>query len=143
MAKYSSCIMFLLCICITVKSEVFYIRALPSPSDLDDNITLCQFVSNSSNYLKNETRLVFAPGNYTLESELIVENIHSFSISVDSCIPSSKVVVICVNSARIRFRNVSRVVVCGVDFDECAYFTVFFVLRVAMCCMVVIVGICA
>ena len=116
MVKYSSCIVFLLCICTTVKSEVYYFQ---SPSTENDNITLFQFVGNSSNYLTSETRLIFAPGNYTLESELLVEDIHSFSMSVDSCIPSSKVVIICVNNARIGFRNVSRVTVSAIDFDDC------------------------
>ena len=48
----------------------------------DNDLTLSQFVDNSSNYLTDDTTLMFSPGSYSLESELIVENIHSFILHV-------------------------------------------------------------
>ena len=84
----------------------------------DDDLSLSQFVDNSINYLTNDTRLIFLPGNYSLESNLLVENIHSFSMSTWS-IPSSKAVIICGPNARIEVRNVSIVTVSGSEFIEC------------------------
>ena len=49
---------------------------------IDNYLTLHQFVKNSTAYLANHTILIFLPGNHSFESDLIVENIKSFSISV-------------------------------------------------------------
>ena len=44
------------------------------------DLTLFQLINNFSDYLTNDTTLIFSSGNYSLESELLVENIHSFSM---------------------------------------------------------------
>ena len=62
-------------------------------------ISLSQFINNSSNYLIKDTRLIFSPGIYSLESELAVENVHSFCMSVWPG-SSSKVVITCGHNAR-------------------------------------------
>ena len=85
---------------------------------VDDDLSLSQFVNNSINYLTNDTRLIFLPGNYSLESNLLVENIHSFSMSAWT-IYSSKAVITCGPNARFEFRNVSIVTVSGLEFIEC------------------------
>ena len=85
---------------------------------MDDDLSLSQFVNNSINYLTNDTRLIFLPGNYSLESNLLVENIHSFSMSAWT-IYSSKAVITCGPNARFEFRNVSIVTVSGLEFIEC------------------------
>ena len=85
---------------------------------VDDDLSLSQFVNNSINYLTNDTRLIFLPGNYNLESNLLVENIHSLSMSAWP-ISSSKAVIICGPNARFEFRNVSIVTVSGLEFIEC------------------------
>ena len=40
---------------------------------MDNELTLSQFVDNSSDYLTNDTILIFSPGNYSLELELVVK----------------------------------------------------------------------
>ena len=85
--------------------------------DIDD-LTLPQFVNSLSNYLTDNTILIFSPGNYSLESEFLVENIHSFSMFVWSD-SSSKAVITCGHSAKFEFRNVSAVTVSGLEFMEC------------------------
>ena len=73
---------------------------------------------NSSDFLTNDTQLIFAPGNYSLDSEIVVENVHSFSMSVEP-IFSSKAVIICDHNTRFKFRNISIVTVSGFDFVGC------------------------
>ena len=87
-----------------------------SKSDCASNdLTLSQFVNSSTSYLTNNTRLVFSPGNYSLESELVVENVHSFSISVWPM----RAVIICGKNSRFEFRNISIVLVSGLEFIGC------------------------
>ena len=85
---------------------------------VDNELTLSQFVNNSSDYLTNESTLIFSPGNYSLESELVVENIHLFSMFAWST-SSSKAVITCGHNARFAFRNVSIVTVSGLEFVGC------------------------
>ena len=82
------------------------------------HLTLSQFVSNLSDYLTNDSRLIFSPGNYSLESDLIVENVHSFSIFAWPSF-SSTAVIVCGHNARFEFRNVSIVTVSGLEFVGC------------------------
>ena len=91
MVKTFSCLI-LLCLGTTIDaSEVQYIiRPSQSLSCVDryssdaacgdSDLTLSQFVDNSIDYLTNDTTLIFSPGNYSLESELVIENVHSFSM---------------------------------------------------------------
>ena len=79
---------------------------------VENDLTLSQFVDNSSNCLANDTRLIFSPGNYSLDSDLIVRNIHSFSM-LSWPATSSKVVITCNSiNARFEFRNISIVYIC-------------------------------
>ena len=122
MSKYKVSIFIILLVCLaqSVITEVYYIghSQLPNESDVAHHLTLPQLVFNSSNFLTNDTQLIFAPGNYSLESEILVENVHSFSMSVMP-IFSSKVVIICDHNARFEFRNISIVTVSGLDFVGC------------------------
>ena len=73
---------------------------------VDDDLSLSQFVDNSINYLTNDTRLISLPGNYSLESNLLVENIHSFSMSAWPIVSSKAAAVItCGHNVRFKFRN--------------------------------------
>ncbi len=114
--------LILLCLGAAVASEVaYFIR--PSSNQInaecvDSNLTLSQFVDNSIDYLNNDTRLIFSPGIHTLESELTVENVLSFSIFVDP-ISSSKAIIVCGTNARFAFNNVSTVTLSELDFVEC------------------------
>ena len=99
--------------------EVYYIGCSQSPKiDDDHHLTLSQFVNNSSDYLTNDTQLIFAPGNYSLESEILIKNIRSFSISIEQ-IFLSRASIICDSNARFEFKNVSTVTLRGLDLIGC------------------------
>ena len=85
---------------------------------VDNELTLSQFVNNSSDYLTNDTTLIISPGNYSLESELVVENVYSFSIFAWPA-TSSKIVITCGHNTRFAFRNISIVTVSGLEFVGC------------------------
>ena len=81
-------------------------------------LTLSQFINNSTDYIANDTTLIFLPGNHTFKTHLTVENIKSFSMSVWPA-SSSKVVIKCNHNARFEFRNVSTLIMNGVEFVGC------------------------
>ena len=85
---------------------------------IDNYLTLPQFVKNSTAYLANHTILIFLPGNHSFESDLIAENIKSFSMSVWPA-SSTKIVINCNHSARFEFRNISTVTMTGLEFVGC------------------------
>ena len=84
----------------------------------NSHLTLSQFINNLSDYLTDNTTLIFLPGKYSLESELAVENVHSFSMFSWPG-SSSKVEITCGHSARFEFRNVSTVTISGLEFIGC------------------------
>ena len=84
-------------------------------ANVDNDFTLSQFIDNSST---NSTKLIFLPRNYSLESELVVENVHTFSMSAWPG-SSSKAVISCGHNARFEFKNVSTVTVSGLEFVGC------------------------
>ena len=87
---------------------------------LSNHLTLSQFVSNSSKYVTNDTKLIFAPGNYDLQSALIIENINSFSMyGLMEPISSSKPVIVCSYKGRFEFKNAGSVAIIGLDFIQC------------------------
>ena len=66
----------------------------------------------------SETILILSPGNHSLESELISENVRLFSMFV---YPGSslKAVITCGPNARFEFRNISTVTLSGLEFVGC------------------------
>ena len=108
-----------MCISTVSHCEVYYIESSELLNDADHHLTLSQFVKNSSNYLANDTQLIFAPGNHSLEDKLLVENLHSFNISVESISTSSRSVIVCDYDGRFEFSNTTTVNVNGVDFIGC------------------------
>ena len=109
----------------TIKSDVYYIIPSQSPSnqcitESDRCLTLSQFVHNSSNYLTNDTIMIFVPENHILEAELVIEHIQSFSMLVQpTWLKFTKAVIVCNHNARFEFRNASIVTLSGLDFDGC------------------------
>ena len=85
------------------------------------NLTLFQFINNPSSYLRvtSDTTLIFLPGNHSLESELLIESVHSFSMYAWHG-SSLKATITCRHSARFEFRNVSTVTVSGLEFVGCS-----------------------
>ena len=132
MAKLFLCLI-LSCVATIDADEVHYILR-PSrsqscgnqPSRSACDITFSEFINNSTDYLTNDTRLIFSSGNYSLESELVVENVHSFSMFAWPG-SSSKAVITCGQNARFEFRNVSTVTVSGFEFIGCLENHVIFV----------------
>ena len=128
MGKPLLCLILLCGLATVDASEVQYIirsslsqscvNRYSNASCVNNDLTLSQFVDNFSNFLTNDTTLIFSPGNYSLESELIVENVHSFSLLSYSG-SSPKAVITCGQNARFKFRNVSIVSVSGLEFEGC------------------------
>ena len=115
-------IVYLVCLASIVSSEIYYINKtwqLPNNADSDNHLTLSQFINNSSACLTNDTRLVFASGNYSLKSNLIVENVDTFSMSSETISTSRAVRIVCNHNARFEFRKVNSVTVSGIDFLGC------------------------
>ena len=114
----------------SVAGEVqhYYIGRPSQPQSCDNqcscsvcyDITLSQFIKNSwtcDNHCDDIT-LIFLGGNYNLESELIVKNVHSLSMYAWPG-SSTKVGITCGHNARFEFRNVSTVTVSGLEFVGC------------------------
>ena len=85
---------------------------------INNTVTLSQLTHNSGHYFMEDTRLIFSPGNHSLESEVIAENIHSFFMLSWPLI-SSKALITCSDNARFVFRNVSIVTLSGLNFVGC------------------------
>ena len=111
-------IIILLCISTISRCEVYYIRTSELLNDADYSLTLSQFVKNTSDYLANDTKLIFATGNHSLEDKLLVENLHSFSISVESILTSSRAVIVCDYNGKFEFSSTTAVSINGVDFIQ-------------------------
>ena len=120
----------LLCLGTAVASEAQYIirpsrsqgyccdRCSTNADSMNNSLTLSQFVNSSIDYLTNDTTLILSPGNYSLESELVVENVHSFSMFAWPSL-SSKAIIVCSHNARFEFSDVSIVTVSGLEFVGC------------------------
>jgi hypothetical protein len=111
-----------------VAGEVQYVVRPSQPQSRDNQhscstgygITLSQFIKKSwicDNHC-DDIILIFLDRNYSLESELVVENVHSFSMFAWPG-SSSKVVITCDHNARFVFRNVSLVTISGLEFVGC------------------------
>ena len=122
-----------LCLATVVANEVHYFIRPSSQSQcyeqcsnaecsMNNGLTLSQFLNNSIDYLMNDTRLILSPGNYSLESVFIVENLHYFSMTFfmwPISLTSSKAIITCGPNARFEFRNVSHVAMSGLEFVGC------------------------
>ena len=87
--------------------------------DVSD-LTFAQFISNLSDYLANDTMLIFSPGSHSLDSELVGENVRSFSMFLWRG-SSSKTMITCHgHNARFEFSNASTVTVSGLEFVGCS-----------------------
>ena len=105
-----------------VTSEEYMYSITPSPSDpctTEHCLTLSQFAANSSNYLANDTTMIFAPGNHSLDSEPIIENAHSLSMFSEPGSSQTHPVIVCSLHARFEMINVTVVTVSGFDFAGC------------------------
>ncbi len=73
-----------------------------------DCLTLSQFASSSSNYLTNTTTLIFTASSHAIESELVIENVRSFSMLAETN-PLTQTEIVYHDHAKFIFSNVSAV----------------------------------
>ena len=115
LCKYLPCIFFLA----LVNGKDFYVVPSESyPCHADHCLTLPQFVSvftNCSNC--DNATVIFASGEHNLESGLIVEDVHSFSMFGEHF--SSMPQIICHHNAALELWNISTVTIDAVVFIEC------------------------
>ena len=132
-------VLALLCLITLAECKVYYIGTKLTPIYPERNethhlLTLNHFVSNFSDFLANDTTLIFMPGYHTLESKLVVEHVYSFSMS-GAYLPSSEAVIVCKCQAMFEFRDISMITVSGLGFLGCVqnqFISVFrFQLRVS------------
>ena len=97
------------------ESIVLYIKPSPSaPCRKQLCLTLSQLTANTTlKYLKLSTTLIFLPGNFSLESEISVINLHSFSICSNSSM------IFCQRDASFRFENIDNLHIRGLNFVGC------------------------
>ena len=115
------CMQALLALCLLWSEESIGIYILPSPSafcPLSPCITLTQFASNESNDLHPNTRLIFQPGDHTLDSQLSITNINKLTITSNSTVAMGTVIV-CKDSSRFNFNTIGEVVISGLNFIGC------------------------
>jgi hypothetical protein len=88
------------------------------PCSMDHCLTLSQFVSSFSNCSEcDNVTLIFSSGCYDFESDFLIEDIHSFSVSAEPFSTTPRI--ICSLDAQFEFRNVNIVTISGLDFVDC------------------------
>ena len=97
---------------------------IPSPDAPQCNeaelqcLTLSQLANSSSDYLGANTELHFLQGKHHLDSTLLIENLHIFSMSPIS--HDSYVTIVCNHSSvGFEFNNVSIIRISGLSFSGC------------------------
>ena len=88
------------------------------PGKLCPAKTLSTFAAAFSPFRQPDVTLILYPGIHTLDLELSVSRVSSFCMFPHS--PSSRVKVICKNSAKLAFYYTNLVNISGVDFSGCA-----------------------
>ena len=121
LCKFLCCILFsILFHCDTC--EEYYIvpsQSFPCKVGYENCLTFREFVSSFTNCSKcSNTTLIFAPGNHSLESDLIIEDVHSFFMFAEPF--SSTPQIICSLNTKFEFRNINTVTIDGLDFIECS-----------------------
>ena len=109
----------------SVSSEFYYyIKPSPSvhcPSTLESVpcLTLSQFLNTSSAYISFNTTLIFLSGNHSLDPELVVNNVSTFSMLSNSVSSSNTVLLICGYNGAFIFESINSVHISGLTFFEC------------------------
>ena len=104
--------------------EISYV--LPSSSTLCPakyNCTTLSHFVNYSNHLKLNTNLIFFPGSHTIDSNITIKNVTTFSMS-SILNTSSSITITCHragDTVGISFTNVTEVDVSGLNFTSCGY----------------------
>ena len=109
MAHFSLIILvIILCSVNQTACEVYYIAEDSNECWTSPCLTVSQFSTNSSQYLRSNTTLVFLPGRHHLTNTLVVSNLYCLSLVSENSIAQIE----CIRSAHILF-----------DFFYCVHIT--------------------
>ena len=118
MCKLLPCIVFFVSISFVTCEEFYIVPSQGHRCCADHCRTLSQFIDDFTNCSEcDNTTLIFAPGNYNLESDLVVEDIYSFSMY--TLFPSITQIN-CSLGTKFVLRNVSTVTVNRLNFLGCS-----------------------
>ena len=112
---------FMMVLLLMYSGDCLVYRILPSPSDpcpTQPCLTLSQFASDTSSYLKSNTTLIFQPGNHNLGSKLAVGGVVSLQL-LKSTLPLG-VRIICVQSLSLDLYNITSVHISRLEFIGCS-----------------------
>ena len=121
---YSSCKLLVLVavclkLCTTQGMEIYVKPSSSTPCPVKTCLTLSLLSTKSVlNSLKQNTTLLFLPGDYTLESKISITNVSEFSmISLSS--GSSNVSIFCHKDVSFKFEGINRLSIRGFKFFGC------------------------
>ena len=112
-------ILFLVCFGFVTSEEYYIVSSLSDPCCAKNCLMLSQFAETFTNCSNcDNTTLIFVPGNHSLESDLIIEDVYSFSMYTEPS--SSNTWINCSLDTKLEFRNIRTVTINGLDFIECS-----------------------
>ena len=121
---YLSCkllILVAICLklCTTQGTEIYVKPSSSTPCPVKTCLTLSLLSTKSVlNSLKQNTTLLFLPGDYTLESKISITNVSEFSmVSISS--GSSNVSIFCHKDASFEFEGINKLSIKGFKFFGC------------------------
>ena len=118
MCKLLPCIIFFVSISFVTCEEFYIVPSQGHRCCADHCLTLSQFIDNFTNCSEcDNTTLIFAPGIYNLESDLVIEDIYSFSMY--TLFPSITQIN-CSLGTKFVFRNANTVTVNRLNFLGCS-----------------------
>ena len=92
------------CLTYTTNSVVYHV--VPDDHYLDtNNNTLQHYLDNSEKYFTSHTQLVFLPGKHHLTTDLIVENVSSFTLKGNDSKEMHNIIIYCTKQAQLALRN--------------------------------------
>ena len=94
----------------SVVSDVYYVTT--NSSDNSNNNTLKHYLDNAKQYIKSDSRLIFFPGDYQLDADLVFEGIRNFTMTaINTCniYCSPNVSIIVVNVTKFEWNNINLI----------------------------------
>lgn len=119
-ANLHKCLASILFLIFITSLEYYIVPSQGYPCSVDHCLTLSQFIGNFSNSSEcDNVTLILASGSYDFESDLLIEDVHSFSMSLTTEPFSTAPKIICSLDAWFKFRNINTVTISGLDFIDC------------------------
>ena len=114
---------FLIFLCSSsAKSEVLYIvPTLKGPCPVERCLTISMFAALSSQFINNNTTLIFQQGNHILKTNMTINNVDIFSLQLNSSLLHSKIMAViqCNKSMRIHLSRIDHVDISNLHFKGC------------------------